>query len=245
MPKGSANRAVDSFDKPTDANLEQLLRTFGRQLQLTIRTHCPAKVVLFDPATQTATVEVGFRPVVPVTDVEKIPLPPAIVKGTPPNGEAALPAIVLQRIPVVFDGTSSAYVSYPILPGTTGELHIADRSLESWLQQGIATDPVLAFTHALKDGVFHPGLRPTTAPIIPPIDLTALVVEASQVKLGRLATEHVTKAESLIAQLIVAVTASATTPGDGGAAFKANLLTQLNIILAAIATVSSTKVTVE
>ncbi len=237
------NRAIDPFDLPPNPQLADLLRAIGRQVKLSVRTHVPARVVVYDPATQTATVQVEILQVVRYTDLTRLP-PGAVPTGTPPNAEAMLPPIQIVKVPVVWPRTLAGYVTFPLVPGDTGELHVSDRSLEQWRLAGMPTDPGLAFTHALKDSVFHPGLHPDTAPITPPTDLTATVVEGTLVKLGRLAmTDSVAKAEAFLAELITAVTASATGSNDGGAMFKTNLLTNLGKILPA--TIGSTKVKVE
>ena len=57
-----------------------------------------------------------------------------------------------------------------------------------------------------------------------------------QVKIGRLAVESITKAETLMTALIAAVTATATVPFDGGASFKSTLLAQLTIMQGLIGT---------
>ena len=237
------NRAVDPFDLPQSPGLADLLRLIARQVKLSIRTHVPASVVVYDPATQKATVLVQPLQVVRYTDETRLPVG-AVPDGTPPNANATLPPITLVGIPVHWPRTAAGYITFPLLPGDTGELHISDRALETWLAAGAPVDPGLALTHALKDSVFHPGLHPDTAPIVPPTDLTATVLEGPLVKLGRLATVHsVAKAETFLAEIIAAVTASATTPTDGGALFRTNLLINLGLINPA--TIGSVKVKVE
>lgn len=237
------NRAVDPFDLPPNPRLSDLLRALGRQVKLSIRTHVPARVVAYDPATQTANVQVELQQVVRYTDPQRLPAG-AVPSGTPPNGEATLPPTQIMKVPVVWPRTLAGYVTFPLVSGDTGELHISDRSLEQWRLAGAPTDPGLAFTHALKDAVFHPGLHPDTQPITPATDLTATVVEGTLIKLGRQATaDSVAKAELFLAELVTAITNAATAPNDGGATFKTNLLTNLGAITPA--QIGSLKVKVE
>lgn len=169
---------MENQQNPTQTDLLlELQRTIGLELN----AHCPAKVVVYDPARQVATVEVGFLTVVKVTDPTRMPPRVRSVKGD----VATLDAIILTDIPVFIGGTPDAYVSFPIAPGTTGELHVHDRALGQWLLAGEAVDPVLAFTHALADSVFHPGLRAKPGTIVPPTDELATVVEGPAVKVGR------------------------------------------------------------
>lgn len=238
------NRAGDPFDLPPEPELGDLLRAVARHVQLAIRTHVPAAIMAYDPATQTATVVLQMLTVVRVADPLRLP-PGAIPMGLPPNMTATLPPTILMRVPVVWPRTTLGYVTFPLLPGDTGELHVSDRSLEMWRLSGAPTDPGLAFTHALKDSVFHPGLHPDTMPITPPTDLTATVIEGPMVKLGALATaaNSVAKAEMFLLALVQAVTAAATVPNDGGASFKTSLLAALGAITPA--QIGSLKVKVE
>lgn len=182
---GAENRAVDPYDLPRDASLGDLLRVLARTIKLSIRTHVPAQIVAFDPARNKATVLVQTLPVVKVTDPAKIPEQILSLKGVPPNAEATLAPIQLVDIPVVWPRTNAGRITFPLVTGDTGELHIHDRSLDLWLVAGIPSDPVLAFTHALKDSVFHPGLHADVNPIVPPVDITATVVEGvPSIKLG-------------------------------------------------------------
>ncbi len=223
---GAENRAVDPWDIPIDPELEDLLKALKRSLKLTIRTHMPAKVLAYNPATQTVTAEVGTLQVVKVKDPALIPSGLLVLKGTPPNAEAVLRPLILNEIPVDWPRTTSGYVTFPLQTGDTGTLSVHDRSLEQWLLLGQATDPVLAFTHSLKDSVFSPGLHSKLAPITPPTDLTGTVLDGmTLIKIGRLAVSAITKAEELttvldaaIAAAIAAAAPIASPAADGGTA---------------------------
>lgn len=237
------NRAIDPFDLPLSPELADLLRIIKQQVKLAMRTHVPARVLAYAPATQKAAVQVQPLQVVRYTDPTRLP-PGATPSGTPPDANATLLPVTIVGIPVCWPRTSTGYVTFPLIPGDTGELHVSDRALEAWLLAGAPVDPGLALTHVLKDSVFHPGLHADTSPITPPTDLTATVLEGTLVKLGRGAlADSVAKSEAFLAALVTAITASAVTPGDGGAVFKSNLLAQLALINPA--TIGSVKVKVE
>lgn len=244
------NRAKDPWDLPQEPTLDDLLRVIRRNIKLSMRTHVPASVISYDPATQKAVVQVQVLQVVKVTDPTKIPTNIVALKGTPPNAEATLQPLTLKNIPVVWPRTTLGYVTFPLSAGDTGELHVSDRSLQAWLQTGLPSDPILAFTHALQDAVFHPGLHSDVNPIVPPTDTTATVIEGTTtVKVGRNAVSPAAKHTELVAAVDAAIAsaitaASAITPpaGDGGSAAFAAFQTQWNIAKAGIA---ATKAKVE
>lgn len=241
---GSENQVGDAFTPSVDDDLPSLLRKWARNIKLGIRTHVPSSVISYDVATNTAMVQVGTLPVVRVTDPTKLPATMVSLKGVPPNAEATLQPIQL-KVPVAQLRTSTSRFTLPITTGDQGMLHVCDRSLEAWMLTGVPSDPQLAFTHALKDSVFVPGLFATTSPAVPPIDAVAVNIDGTAIKIGNALTsvEHVVKAESLMLALIAAVTATVVVPTDGGASFKSTLLAQLALILPA--QIASVKVTVE
>lgn len=220
---GAEDRAVDPFDIPAEPELGDLLRAVMRGLKVSIRTHCPATVVAYDPVRQKATLTVGTLPVVKVTDITRLPATMVSLKGTPPNASATLAPIQLVDIPVMWPRTAAGYITFPLVTGDTGELHVHDRAIDAWLQAGIPSDPVLAATHLLSFGVFYPGFHPDTAPINPPsgTDLTATVIEgATGIKLGAaaaLAAARMTDALTASANLTTwagAVEAALSTAGS-------------------------------
>lgn len=240
---GAENRAATPFDLPNDPTLEDLLRVWARQIKLGIRTAVPATVVAMDPATATVTVLVGILPVVKLDDPLNPPARMLAPKGVPPNQVAVLQPIQLTGVPVFVYGNQLNYVSVPLVTGDTGLLHVCDRSLEHWMQTGQPSDPVLAFTHALKDSAFYPGVRPK--PKVTAIDPAATVVEGAQVKLGKTAASVAIKGTEFVtfmdAGIAAAITAGSGSPGSGAAAFTA-FQTAWN---AAKVALQSTKVKVE
>jgi hypothetical protein len=233
---GRENRAADPWDIPQDPELEDLFRAWARSIALSVRTVIPASVVSYVPLTNLVTVQLGQLEVVKVVDPLKLPSAMVSMTGVPPDADATLAPIILTDIPVVWPGrTVRGYATFGgLVTGDSGMVLVSDRSLEAWRLTGAPSDPVLAFTHALKDSVFVPGLFPDTQPIAPPgVNMTATVIHgAAQVMLGGPnAVEHVVKAESLILALIQVVSTAATGSMDGGAAFKAALIANLTALL--------------
>jgi len=211
-----ANRK-GAYEIPIDPKIADLFRGALRNLRLELRTHTVGKVKTYNPANQTAIIEVEILQV--FKDLGTLPtaLDPAPLQ--------VQPAIKLFDIPVYFPRTSSGYVEFPVNPGDTGELHIQDRTLQKWLDIGIATDPLTSFTHALADSVFHPGLVFDKSSVKRPTDMTATVLDGTAlVKIGANATEFGTLALSLQNYLVKLFGAAGVVPTDGGAAFKSNLV---------------------
>jgi len=201
------------FEMPQDPELEDLFRVAFRKLQLELRTNTVARVVSYNPATQTVIVSTEILQVFKNLDV---PPSPAM-----PSPERLGAPVVLEGIPVAWPRTSSGYLTFPINPGDTGELRVQDRSLQRWLELGQAVDPISAWVHELGAGVFCPCLWPSTQPITPPTDQTATVLEGNLVKIGRGATDFVALSQLVTAELEAfrtwANSHTHTAPAGGGA----------------------------
>lgn len=211
------------FDLDRKPTLEALFRIFGRNLELNLRTACPGTIVKFDVNNGKAWVRVDHKTILKDFDL--------------PFGEREDVDHILTNIPVHFPRANGGltYDTMPIIPGDTGMLISADRSLEQWMTSatGLAVDPVSMTLHSLADSEFYPGLHPDSAPIAPAIDLTARVIESAQIKLGRTATEALLRATSFEG-VIDAVFAAATPAAmDGGASLKATALAAWNALKAA------------
>lgn len=225
------------FDPRDLPETSEMLEAWEHAIKLGIRTHVPATVVAYDPATQTVTATADHRLVTRVKSPDAMPAGAELV-GAFPNAKAVLPPKLLKDIPVIFPGSGSAYLTWPILPGSTGTLHVHDRDIGAWRLKGVPTDPVFAWTHILEAAEFHPGLRPISGAITPATDLTATVLEGPLVKIGRLAAEALVKADTLIAVIDAAWAAATPTATDGGAGLKTTWLSSWN---GAKATIKSTK----
>lgn len=144
--------------------------------------------------------------------------------------------------PVMYLGHSNMRMQGPIEVGEVGLYVVCDRSLDQWINTGGPLDPSTSELHDLTDGVFIPGLRyGTIAQVIPEdadtigredgtagmsidratkdIAVTtdgpnATIDAASLIKLGALATEAITKAETLIS-VLDAVFAAGSAAGTG------------------------------
>lgn len=209
-----------AFEIPQDPKLPDLFRSAMREVQLSMRTHSVATIVTYNPATQKATVTVDALQV--FKDTTKNPT------DENPNPTKVQAPITLTDIPVAFPRTNSGYITFPLNPGDTGELHIQDRSLEQWLKLGLATDPVVAWTHNLADSVFHPTLHDNTNPITPPTRSDGTVIDGTPfVHLGAVTTDFAVLALALQTYLISVFTLPPVFPTDGGLVLASNIALRL------------------
>lgn len=174
------------FELPENPQLSDLFKVFGRKLRLSLHTNTVGTVQTYYPADQTADVRIDILAVMK-----------ALISDTPGedvnliNAYDYVDPIVLMRIPVVTPRGSSGYLSFPIKNGTTGELVIHERGIQTWLNRkdDLFVDSFQSATHALHDATFHPGLTPNKDRIAQPTDLTATVLhDDNAIKLGRNAT---------------------------------------------------------
>jgi hypothetical protein len=173
------------FELPETPEFEDLIKVYGRRLRLSMHTNTVGTVIAYNPLNQTATIQVDLLEVVKVLSS---PLP-----GVDPNAinlVAPQPPIILNNIPVVYPRGQTGYLTFPIVPGTTGVLTIMERSIQSWLNRptSIPVDPYQSATHALQDAIFEPGLTDNLNRITPPTSLVSTVLHDDiQIQLGRLA----------------------------------------------------------
>jgi len=177
---GNRENRTGVFELGQNPELADLFRVALRGLSLSLRTHTVGTVVAYNPATQRATVRVDVLQV-----IKNLAIPPTAVDPNPTSTQAP---VILTNIPVAWSRSGGGYLTFPLNPGDTGELHVQDRTLQQWTALGQATDPVGAFTHSLADSIFHPNVHADTDPIVPPTDLTAAVLHHDLlIKLGRAA----------------------------------------------------------
>lgn len=228
---------IDAPDAtPTLAKLFQLARA---QVELGLHVAIPARVVAYDSARQRVDVTLELL---------------TVVRGATPQTadvETPLAPLPLPGVPVLQPGGAAWHVAGPISPGDLGLVVFVDRSLERWKAAGVALDPQGARRHSLGDGVFVPGLHPDSAPIVPPVDPTALELDAAAIKLGALAVQPAvlgTALQSALDTFATAVASAATTWAGtvpAGPAFATALSGAAQALSAALAGILSTKVRTE
>lgn len=185
-------------------------------------TGLPAKVVSFDPATQSCVVQPLIKSRILDDDerVEIISKPPVF------------------NVPIVYPAGGGWSITWPLAIDDIVFLAFAERSIDAWLQApaGVEVDAVDARKHALSDAIAIPGLRPRVGAIAG-ISLTdfrisntagtvALTFGADAVNItaplvnvnsgGVAASQHMVLGEALIA-LFNAHTHPVTTTGTASA----------------------------
>lgn len=176
----SGHLVIDPHNPPKRPDLSDLSRADMRRLQLEIRTNAVGTVISFNPTLNEALVRID----------------PIACRIDPRSGREVPFAPFQATIPVHHYGSGDAdpdcYITVPILPGTTGSIHVFDRGIQNWLDRTDPTrgyDPEHRELHMLHDAEFCPGLNTRAFPIPVPVDLTALVINHSAgIKLGRTAT---------------------------------------------------------
>lgn len=109
-----------------------------------VRISIPAKVVSYDPATQSCSVQPLIR--------ERV---------EDEAGEWQLERLpVIQGVPVCFQRGGGFHITFPISVGDTGLVIFSDASLDTWLSEGGEVDPGEPRAFCVNDAVFYPGLRP-------------------------------------------------------------------------------------
>jgi hypothetical protein len=151
-----------------------------------IATAIPATVVAYDPVRQAVTAKptVSGRYQDPDTGA-LIPFP--------------LPTI--SNVPVAFPSSAGFAITWPLAPGDTVYLLIADSSLDEWKATGNPENlPQDTRRFDLTDAIAIPGLRPFTRPIpATGWSATALVVEGVDIRLGSSAAGDPVALSTLVA----------------------------------------------
>lgn len=158
--------------------------------------------------------------------------------------------VPIPNVPVVAFGTTTFGHRGAVPVGTTGLLIFADAILDQWKNSGGPVDPALYERHSLNCGIFIPTLyhgknTPTVDPLVDhlgPNDGSAgmeiatgtdksirlytdgpnaTIDAAVLILIGALATESITKAESLIIAIDALLLAGVNAGGPGAANFSA------------------------
>lgn len=168
-----------------EPTLEDVIREFVRAGTAKMRISFPATVVVYDPVTQTATIQPALH-----SRVDDVLLDVERPEATPPPQ--------LSGVPVVWPsggGAASPWsVHGPLAPGDPVTVLVAERSTDEWRALGAPTNvPQDARRFDVSDAVCYPGGRctnpggpnPLTTPLAPTaVDPAALVLAGLLVKLG-------------------------------------------------------------
>lgn len=127
----------------TTPTFTQVIRSAITQGVADVRVGMPARVVSFDPVSQTASV--------------KPALSDQVIQ---PDGSTTVVSIpILQDVPVQFPGGGGFAETFPVAKDDECWLTFADRSIDIWSQRGGEVDPQSDRRHDLNDPVAIMGVR--------------------------------------------------------------------------------------
>jgi hypothetical protein len=156
-----------SFDGP-NPKLADLVRAAGRDLSLELS-------VCF-PATVSEVLDNGAR-------VKVVPDHKPVLFTD--DGEQVLEPLEIPDIPVWTYGqgeVDGGYLQFPVRVGAKGWVHVSDRSLDGWYENGLSAPAAGYHTHSPIDGHFVPGARDKTRALAQ--DDFAAVLEHTLIKIG-------------------------------------------------------------
>lgn len=118
---------------------------------LDLHTGLPAKVLVFDPATNSVDVQ------------------PLLLRARRDEDGVltTFPLPVISRVPIEYPCGGGWSITWPLSVGDTVDLAFCERSLDRWKEAppGDLVDPASTRKHDLSDAIAKPCLRPRTAPI--------------------------------------------------------------------------------
>jgi hypothetical protein len=120
---------------------------------LELHTGLPAKVLSFDPTTQSCSVQPLLQRVLLdayTGDVQPLTLPP------------------IDNVPIQYPGGSGWVLTFPLAPGDIVYLSFCERSIDDWLSTPDGSQPTTPFfarRHDLSDAIAIPSLRVRNQPM--------------------------------------------------------------------------------
>ena len=120
-----------------DATQTELLEQAKNNAMMDVRVSMPARIVSFDPATKTASVEIGLKMV--NADDTQSEYPPLV------------------DCPCLFTRGGGFHLVHPYNAGDKGIVLFSDRCFDGWFQAGQVAPPMDFRVHAMSDAYFIGG----------------------------------------------------------------------------------------
>lgn len=194
----------------TVADMSEVIRRALESRAGDIYTALPGIVQTYDSASQVVDVQPAIRRWLPTIDDD--------------ISHEDLP--VLPNVPVVFPGAGAIAITWPISVGDEGLIVIATYAFAQWRQSGNVSDPGDTRLHSLGNAVFIPGLRSNKNKIdASQAGANALVLEASEIRLGKDATSYIALADKVNTELnhikntLNSLTGGVSTPATFGTTY--------------------------
>lgn len=140
----------ERFDDP-----EETIRSAIEQHMARVWTSAPARVVAYDAAKQTVSLQITQK---------------AFVR-TPDGSVKAMTIPVIQDVRVQFPAGGGQSITFPIAVGDEGMATFTTRSPDGWQQTGQDSAPPDAGVSNLSNAFFQPGLKPDTK-VLPNVSTT-------------------------------------------------------------------------
>ncbi len=200
----------ERFDDP-----EETIRAAIEQHMARVWTSAPARVVAYDAAKQTVSLQITQK---------------AFVKQ-PDGSVKAMTVPVIQDVRVQFPAGGGQSITFPIAVGDEGMATFTTRSPDGWQQTGQDSAPPDAGVSNLSNAFFQPGLKPDTK-VLPNVSTTATEIRSDDgnTKIGLSGAGGV----SVATDKSVAIAAAAGVTMSGGAGninFTGNLIVTGEITL--------------
>jgi hypothetical protein len=195
------------------AGTETALERVQESRLRSVHTSFPAKVQSYDATRKTADLVPMVDPVIPGADPED-----------DEDIEDPLPA--LMNVPVIFPRAGGATIEFDVVAGDTVLVVVCERDIKRWLATGERGRAQVQGLHTLNGAVAYPGLVPFNAPA----PTFTVSMKSTRMEVG--GNTDAAPRDSLVQQAFTtlknAISAASTAPGDGGAAFKAALVSALS-----------------
>ena len=120
-----------------DATQTELLEQAKNNAMMDVRVSMPARIVSFDPATKTASVEIGLKMV--NADDTQSDYPPLV------------------DCPCLFTRGGGFHLVHPYKAGDKGIVLFSDRCFDGWFQAGQVAPPMDFRVHSMSDAYFIGG----------------------------------------------------------------------------------------
>ena len=120
-----------------DATQTELLEQAKNNAMMDVRVSMPARIVSFNPATKTASVEIGLKMV--NADDTQSDYPPLV------------------DCPCIFTRGGGSHLVHPYTAGDKGIVLFSDRCFDGWFQAGQVAPPMDFRVHSMSDAYFIGG----------------------------------------------------------------------------------------
>lgn len=172
LPTPNFNRQKVDFD------LKSLLSLFGDNLLFNMNCHAIGTVQTFDSSNQTATVTVNY------TKVFFVPDPNALATAQEPTYiQQSVDYPLIIDCPVVILSGGPSHLTFPITKGDECLVLFNDRDIDNWFATGQVAPPATGRLHSFSDALVLVGLK-STLKSITNYDTVRAIISNGNVKVG-------------------------------------------------------------